>query len=726
MKNLRSNSHTIKRFVLAAFGLLALCFFIGPFLQHSSGNIQSTDRQNSRSTQNRGLSREQRERLSEDFKPGRQLLLKKGVPFEPEELLDPNWKRRLSARLAEMPEMKETKVFGNRIGGVNIADTIYLPEKVEITSDTVILANQVIFEGRHAVIKGNHSVYFFTLVTEGVLGTSLNAAVKAQGGSSFFRAVSYSKTGRPRFQTPPKSFVPRLLEKDWSLTIDTSGKGWPEWQEDIKKKQAAKGSNIKGHHQNTIDTSGTQPTGTGPQGDPGGPVCNGEPDPAPKGDDGSCQFNHPSGEDGDFGSDGCTPGNTGGTGGEGPPGGDANPIVTTISTSTGTYRYFAKGAQGGKGGRGGPGGPGGNGGRGGRGGDGRDCSCAQGGAGSAGDGGWGGKGGKGGTGGTGGQGGPGGAGANVTVTQPQNFTGTIIHNENGGPGGPGGDPGDIGVPGNPGGGGDPGTKGSTLNCPSSDPSNGTTGLLTGNLGFGQSGSFGPTGVDHTMDRMGQFNQIISGGGGGGGGGAENQCSEDFDCALQGCWECNCVFGMCSSSSPVVVDVNGNGIALTDAVGGVVFDLNGDGNARRVAWTSPASDDAILVLDRNGNSNIDDGTELFGDVTPQPYSLNPNGFLALAEFDKTQNGGNGDGRIDRNDGVFASLRLWQDANHNGVSEADELSSLASLNVEAIDLNYARSRKTDEYGNEFRYRAKVYDARDAKVSRWAWDVFLVSRE
>ena len=184
--------------------------------------------------------------------------------------------------------------------------------------------------------------------------------------------------------------------------------------------------------------------------------------------------------------------------------------------------------------------------------------------------------------------------------------------------------------------------------------------------------------------------------------------------------------MCSSSSPVVVDVNGNGIALTDAVGGVVFDLNGDGNARRVAWTSPASDDAILVLDRNGNSNIDDGTELFGDVTPQPYSLNPNGFLALAEFDKTQNGGNGDGRIDRNDGVFASLRLWQDANHNGVSEADELSSLASLNVEAIDLNYARSRKTDEYGNEFRYRAKVYDARDAKVSRWAWDVFLVSRE
>jgi hypothetical protein len=715
------NAPIVKRLLLGAALIACLGFLFGPSLR-TSGSTNLSNQKLSSSLQRRGPSREQRERLSDDFKPARQLLLKKGVPFEPEELLDPNWKRRLSARLAEMPEMKETKVFGNRISGVNIGDTIYLPEKVEITSDTVILANQVIFEGRHAVIKGNHSVYFFTVVTEGVLGTSLNAAVEAQEGSSF-AAMSYSKNGRPRFRTPPKSFVPRLLGKDWSLTIDTSGMGWPEWQEEIKKNKDAKAANVKAHHQDNIDNGGTTPPGTGTPGAAGAPVCNGEPDPAPKGDDGSCQTSDPSGDTGDFGRDGCTPGNTGSTGGEGPPGGNADPIITTINTTTGTYQFFAKGAQGGKGGPGGSGGPGGNGGRGGRGGDGKDCSCAQGGAGNAGNGGYGGTGGKGGTGGQGGQGGPGGAGANVTVTLPQNFAGTIIHNENGGHGGPGGDPGDPGIPGTPGAGGDPGTRGTTVNCPSSNPSNGTAGLLTGNLGFGQNGSFGVTGIDHTIDRRGQFNTIISGGGGGGGGG-ESQCQEDFDCYLLGCGECNCVFGLCSEATPVLIDVSGDGFRLTDAAGGVNFDVNGDGNARRVAWTASGSDDALLVLDRNGNGQIDDGTELFGEVASQPFSLNPNGFLALAEFDKPVNGGNSNGQIESNDAVFASLRLWQDSNHNGLSEAAELRSLASSNIAGIDCDYSRSRKTDEFGNQFRYRAKVYDTKGTGVGRWAWDVFLVS--
>jgi hypothetical protein len=184
---------------------------------------------------------------------------------------------------------------------------------------------------------------------------------------------------------------------------------------------------------------------------------------------------------------------------------------------------------------------------------------------------------------------------------------------------------------------------------------------------------------------------------------------EFECEVMqsGRW----VGGTCElPNCPLIVDTAHDGYRLTSVEDGVRFDLNADGVAEQVAWTRRDSDDAFLVMDRNGNGQIDDGTELFGNFTPVFSDGSdvtaPNGFEALRFGESPSHGPSyPDRQIDRRDAIYGQLMLWRDRNHNGISEPGELEPLAHSGIVAIDTDYKRSRRVDRFGNEFRQRGRV---------------------
>ena len=134
--------------------------------------------------------------------------------------------------------------------------------------------------------------------------------------------------------------------------------------------------------------------------------------------------------------------------------------------------------------------------------------------------------------------------------------------------------------------------------------------------------------------------------------------------------------------------------LTSPSAGVKFDLNGDGVPEQTAWTAPGSKLAFLAIDRNGNGVIDNGKELFGTQT-QPRAAD--GIHALT-LSLVESGGGRKVSIFAIDPIFYKLMLWEDRNHNGVREPNELRLAKELFTE-FGLGYTGHNTVDEFGNRF---------------------------
>jgi hypothetical protein len=154
-------------------------------------------------------------------------------------------------------------------------------------------------------------------------------------------------------------------------------------------------------------------------------------------------------------------------------------------------------------------------------------------------------------------------------------------------------------------------------------------------------------------------------------------------------------------SPLVLDLEGNGLALTSAEKGVMFDLLGVG-AYRTAWIE-GRDDALLAIDLDESGSIDSGRELFGEGSLLGGRPARNGFEALGAVDAPAHGGNGNGLADDGDLMYGQLLLWTDSNRDGVSQSDELRSLRAAGITAVDLSWITSCATpaDRHGNQMPY-------------------------
>ncbi len=144
-------------------------------------------------------------------------------------------------------------------------------------------------------------------------------------------------------------------------------------------------------------------------------------------------------------------------------------------------------------------------------------------------------------------------------------------------------------------------------------------------------------------------------------------------------------------SPIILDLDGDGVETIGVNAGAYFDHDGNGFAEQTGWVG--ADDGLLVWDRDGDGRINNGKELFGNETLLANGAKAaNGYAALSELDTSA-----DGKVDVNDAAFASLKVWKDLDGDGYSSNGELFSLTDVGVQSINTGATNSTYVDPNSN-----------------------------
>ena len=127
--------------------------------------------------------------------------------------------------------------------------------------------------------------------------------------------------------------------------------------------------------------------------------------------------------------------------------------------------------------------------------------------------------------------------------------------------------------------------------------------------------------------------------------------------------------------PLLLDLTGKGVRMTDLRDGVLFDTDHSGTLKRTGWADRST--GMLVVD-DGSGQIKDVSQMFSEYYAGKFGVGgaagearfKDGFAALASEDS-----NTDGVIDHHDPIWSKLRVWVDVSHDAKTDAGELKTMA---------------------------------------------------